>query len=105
MISFISIAMEAISALNDGGAFNILQIAYKLLANRHHLLGALGHGATKTNNVLEEGAVANLVIQPKIHRLVALRALIGVIEEQVGQRLQNAWATSPNSAPHGAPSP
>ena len=31
--------------------------------------------------------MANLVIQPKIHRLVALRALIGVIEEQVGQCL------------------
>ena len=74
-------------ALNDGGAFNVLQITHEFLANRHHLLGALGHGATKTGNVLEERAVANLVIQPKIHRLVALRALIGVIEEQVGQRL------------------
>ena len=71
--------------LHVGGAIDVLQVSHQFLARGDELLGRIGHHAAERRHVRERLAAPDVVVEPKLHVVVGLSALVRIEEQQVLQ--------------------
>ena len=72
-------------ALHVSGTVNVLQVAHQFLARGDKLLRRRGHHAAKRCHPLERLTALDAVVEPQLHVIVGLSALVRIEEQQVLQ--------------------
>ena len=72
-------------ALHVSGTVNVLQVAHQFLARSDKLLRRRGHHAAKRCHPLERLTAPDAVVEPQLHVIIGLSALVRIEEQQVLQ--------------------